>query len=36
MLFFEKFKSLNDKLVNMTHLLQIIKEQKREMGEWEM
>ena len=33
---FGKFKSLNNKLVNMTHLLQIIKEQKCEMGEGEM
>ena len=36
MSFFGKFKSLNDKLVNMTHLLQIIKDPKREMGELEM
>ena len=40
---FGKVKSQNDKLVNMTHLLQIIKEQKRENwggggggGGWEM
>ena len=28
--FWKRFKSQHDKLVNMTHLLQIIKEQKRE------